>query len=1149
MAFSRNRRDPVGTGTRASVAAGCTRALGACIRLVVSVSVVLLITASVLLLRLSQGPIAVPALGQFTASQVNSANDNTRISVGNTVLMLGKGDEPTGIQFQDVRVETADGEPLFAIPRLNTRLNSRDLMQGLVRPEKVRLVGPRAQFFRAKDGRFRFGIGMGDGIALGDDEPGGSDAPAPPDIETTQAGVAAMTRIIDGFFGRQSAVPELARLEHIEIRGADLSYEDRMSGIEWRTGDADFEIFRTRDGLHADLKVAVVEEGVPGAAIRVRARHEFTSGGTWFDAAFGGVSARQIARQVPQLDWLAAISGAVEGRAAVEIAPGGNVASIAGEVVAENGKIANLGEGSQFDVARLVFRADPAIGRLHIDELQILASGLDADLTGIADYRGGTDGQKSTLASQLDILRLHMRLPEVFSEPQLFDGGQVTSRWHVEDQMIEVADARLNRGDLSLEVDGRLVFEEDHIVTDLRATAANARIGDLVALWPIAAAVNARSWIAENIVDARVDSMAAQMRIGAGEPQLALDFKYSDLTARYLGDMTPIRAAVGRGHLSYHDLFLEMDEGHLAPGGGRIELGGSSVAITELWGEVTPADIDLIARGPTAAVLRLIDEPPLRLVRKLGLDARKIDGSAEVRTRLKFPLIADLKIAEIDVDARAALSDVSLPFEIADGQVADVRADALDLRADVQGMILSGATRIDGVPLEITWTENYGATPSRRDVELSGQMTPKLLAKLGASDLPFAGTAPFDLDLRQIGGKDTAFVLDVDLKPAEVSLEPAGWIKSKGERADLSLEGTFGEKISLSELELSSRHLNVEGAVELTKSGDLISADLARLEIGRWADLSVRAVPGAEGALELRLSGDYLDVSDRLDSEDDDPVAEDETPKRAVNVALNIDELRVSDTITISDAAGTASQAKSGAVSGDLTGRLGGRAPVAITFEDAPEQTGTLTLTSEDAGAALAAADLYRGARGGRLVLNASLHEGKTPSVTGRVRLEDVIVQSSATFRDVLREGGLDDAEDEVTSDGLAFRKIWIPFSYDDDVITLTDAIATSPALGLKINGTVDEADGDLNLYGVISPAYGLTGVLDNVPVLGTILSGGEGEGILAMTFSVSGPMRDPEFSVNPLSILTPGILRNVFEQQVNPVSKDFEQRIKREDQ
>ncbi len=81
----------------------------------------------------------------------------------------------------------------------------------------------------------------------------------------------------------------------------------------------------------------------------------------------------------------------------------------------------------------------------------------------------------------------------------------------------------------------------------------------------------------------------------------------------------------------------------------------------------------------------------------------------------------------------------------------------------------------------------------------------------------------------------------------------------------------------------------------------------------------------------------------------------------------------------------------------------------------------------------------------------------------------------------------------------------------------------------------------------MISPAYGLTGVLDSIPLLGTILSGGEGEGIVAMTFRVRGTPEDPEFSVNPLSLLAPGILRNIFSGRTAEPDQRFLDQLGRE--
>ena len=49
------------------------------------------------------------------------------------------------------------------------------------------------------------------------------------------------------------------------------------------------------------------------------------------------------------------------------------------------------------------------------------------------------------------------------------------------------------------------------------------------------------------------------------------------------------------------------------------------------------------------------------------------------------------------------------------------------------------------------------------------------------------------------------------------------------------------------------------------------------------------------------------------------------------------------------------------------------------------------------------------------------------------------------------------------------------------------------------------------------------------MPIVGQILSGGENEGLIAIRFGVRGTTAKPDVTVNPLSALTPGFLRNMF--------------------
>ena len=83
--------------------------------------------------------------------------------------------------------------------------------------------------------------------------------------------------------------------------------------------------------------------------------------------------------------------------------------------------------------------------------------------------------------------------------------------------------------------------------------------------------------------------------------------------------------------------------------------------------------------------------------------------------------------------------------------------------------------------------------------------------------------------------------------------------------------------------------------------------------------------------------------------------------------------------------------------------------------------------------------------------------------------------------------------------------------------------------LGITTKGQIDIDETEYDLRGTIVPIYGLNRLLGEIPVLGTILTGGEGEGVVAFTYDVTCDLEQPEVSVNPLSALAPGWLRGIF--------------------
>ncbi len=68
----------------------------------------------------------------------------------------------------------------------------------------------------------------------------------------------------------------------------------------------------------------------------------------------------------------------------------------------------------------------------------------------------------------------------------------------------------------------------------------------------------------------------------------------------------------------------------------------------------------------------------------------------------------------------------------------------------------------------------------------------------------------------------------------------------------------------------------------------------------------------------------------------------------------------------------------------------------------------------------------------------------------------------------------------------------------------------------------------------MIVPIAVLSRVLDRIPILGRAITGGEKEGLFATQFLLRGPLDDPRVTINPLTALAPGFLRDLFKASGN---------------
>ena len=89
-----------------------------------------------------------------------------------------------------------------------------------------------------------------------------------------------------------------------------------------------------------------------------------------------------------------------------------------------------------------------------------------------------------------------------------------------------------------------------------------------------------------------------------------------------------------------------------------------------------------------------------------------------------------------------------------------------------------------------------------------------------------------------------------------------------------------------------------------------------------------------------------------------------------------------------------------------------------------------------------------------------------------------------------------------------------------------SDSFASGTSLGVSTEGAINRNSDQISIKGMIVPAYILNRIIDQIPVVGRILTGGKKEGLLAAEYLISGTRDEPEVSVNPLTAFTPGFLR-----------------------
>ncbi|MFQ5468058.1 MAG: AsmA-like C-terminal region-containing protein, partial [Kiloniellaceae bacterium] len=591
----------------------------------------------------------------------------------------------------------------------------------------------------------------------------------------------------------------------------------------------------------------------------------------------------------------------------------------------------------------------------------------------------------------------------------------------------------------------------------------------------------------------------------------------------------------------------------------------------------------------------------LALIRRLNLDPRAAVGDVAARIGLRFPLVSDLGLEQIEIGARANLRQAGvkkllLGLDASDGDLA--------LEVDKSGMILTGPVSLAGVPFELNWIEAFSddvPEPTRIEIE-AARIDATARAAFGIDTAPYLD-GPVSVHLtavRDTGGQTTVKAA-INLQEAVLRVAPLFWEKPEGDTGaayfTLVLEGD--RPVGIRDLEISAGTLRAQGAGTFSDDGKAIGT--LRLDELGFNGTSLRevAIDFEDDKIMARAGGGNLDATPWLSRDEEaptqtasptDPPVQPRTPDepatpayrplhlvaRGLNavyfgadryfrdVDLEVERgafgwNRISFSGRVPQAlwhmpgravhgAGARAEtpqpiapSETGYESdlnpakpkpAEATQTKAKEGPRTLKIEFGPAAAGgrSLRVTAEDMGAALRALDALDTVEGGRLEI-VGHSDGPLPTATLRARIKarNYVLVGAPTLARLLTVASFTGISDLLSGDGIRFRRLVGEVTVRGGKVHTDLLRAYGPALGLTAKGDVSVDGSQTNIRGTVVPAYTVNRILGKIPLLGPLLTGGEGEGFIAITYKMSGPILDPKVTVNPLSALAPGFLRNLF--------------------
>ena len=732
--------------------------------------------------------------------------------------------------------------------------------------------------------------------------------------------------------------------------------------------------------------------------------------------------------------------------------------------------------------------------------------------------------------------------------------GQMKSL--MRDGKVELEQLTLNLGSAGrFDLKGVLEMSDAGPVRDLKLLLNVPDMDALLfsALWPKWAAPKTRDWVVSNVTKGRVResklSIAADLGAAEGVQKvydIEGDVKVRDANLTWsenADDLTNIDA----------DLYWNNDEFSASILGGRMGnllLQRGRVAISPVLARIEKdALVTLTAKGDVSDALNLARQVGLSKYGSLDLTEIEADGEIEFSLEAMLPLgqkaVVAQRIKTLDATVSKGIFR-NLPNQM------NIENAELVMNFAKENSQITGTAVIYGAPSEFSLDIDH----IKDHVDLVAQTPPsEFLANAVAemSGIDIAGA---------IGGKiaysgdpslrEARIGLTADLRGTSINIPKIGWAKLPAEdgRAIMTITLRNGQITSLQNIDMAAGSLSAQGQVAFGLYGQVEAAFFERVA---WPGNDLRDLIIEQNSAAVWKVGATAKLVNLVPLRRNEGVSGGET----LIFDFTADRIVVDDDITLSgqlsgkrDGSGVGNAKFFGMLSvhgetliteADMKMRFGSREEMitgtgligggeaSLTFKTSIDAAPQLMIVSENAGRVLSGLKVTDTVRGGKLWLTNTFKNDDFRSYDTTIKLAKFrVVEAPRALRafSVLSLAGLYSL---VEGDGTAFQRGHAVLETRGPIVKISSMRASGEAVGVTMLGVFDRTTKKIDVSGNLVPVNQISKIIGGLPLLGDLITGIDKSGIFVTQFKVTGTSDDMKTSVNPVTSVAPGLIRDLF--------------------